>query len=70
MFYVYFSFIHFLLAHIFRSSRKIKIHEAVLALNQCLISVMDWMKVHELKLNPDQTEVLLVSQKAEKLLLK
>ena len=35
--------------------------EDVLTLNQCLASVKGWMRVNKLKLNPDKTEVLLVS---------
>ena len=34
--------------------------EAVAVLNQCLSTVMDWMRANKLRLNPDQTEVLLV----------
>uniref|UniRef100_A0A803SN06 Reverse transcriptase domain-containing protein n=1 Tax=Anolis carolinensis TaxID=28377 RepID=A0A803SN06_ANOCA len=39
--------------------------EAVQVLNQCLAAVSDWMRANKLKLNPDKTEVLLVSRKAE-----
>uniref|UniRef100_A0A803TS28 Reverse transcriptase domain-containing protein n=1 Tax=Anolis carolinensis TaxID=28377 RepID=A0A803TS28_ANOCA len=39
--------------------------EAVQILNRCLAAVSDWMRVNKLKLNPDKTEVLLVSRKAE-----
>uniref|UniRef100_A0A803U1N2 Reverse transcriptase domain-containing protein n=1 Tax=Anolis carolinensis TaxID=28377 RepID=A0A803U1N2_ANOCA len=39
--------------------------EAVQVLNRCLAAVSDWMRANKLKLNPDKTEVLLVSQKAE-----
>ena len=39
--------------------------EAVLILNQCLSSVMVCMRANKLKINPDKTEVLLVSQKAD-----
>ena len=33
--------------------------EAVAVLNQCLSTVMDWMRANKLRLNPDKTEVLL-----------
>uniref|UniRef100_A0A803TBI4 Reverse transcriptase domain-containing protein n=1 Tax=Anolis carolinensis TaxID=28377 RepID=A0A803TBI4_ANOCA len=39
--------------------------EAVQVLNRCLATVSDWMRANKLKLNPDKTEVLLVSRKAE-----
>uniref|UniRef100_A0A803TUY7 Reverse transcriptase domain-containing protein n=1 Tax=Anolis carolinensis TaxID=28377 RepID=A0A803TUY7_ANOCA len=39
--------------------------EAVQVLNRCLATVSDWMRAKKLNLNPDKTEVLLVSQKAE-----
>ena len=39
--------------------------EAVSVLNQCPSAGMDWMRANKLKLNPDKTEVLLVSQKAD-----
>uniref|UniRef100_A0A803TWJ5 Reverse transcriptase domain-containing protein n=1 Tax=Anolis carolinensis TaxID=28377 RepID=A0A803TWJ5_ANOCA len=39
--------------------------EAVQVLNRCLAAVSDWMRANKLKLNPDKTEVLLVSHKAE-----
>uniref|UniRef100_A0A803TQ40 Reverse transcriptase domain-containing protein n=1 Tax=Anolis carolinensis TaxID=28377 RepID=A0A803TQ40_ANOCA len=39
--------------------------EAVQVLNRCLAAVSDWMWANKLKLNPDKTEVLLVSRKAE-----
>uniref|UniRef100_A0A803TE01 ribonuclease H n=1 Tax=Anolis carolinensis TaxID=28377 RepID=A0A803TE01_ANOCA len=39
--------------------------EAVQVLNRCLAAVLDWMRANKLKLNPDKTEVLLVSRKAE-----
>uniref|UniRef100_R4GAY7 Reverse transcriptase domain-containing protein n=1 Tax=Anolis carolinensis TaxID=28377 RepID=R4GAY7_ANOCA len=39
--------------------------EAVQVLNRCLAAVSDWMRANKLKLNPDKTEVLLVSRKAE-----
>ena len=42
-----------------------KSKEAVLALDQYLMSVTDWMMVNKLKLNPDKTEVLLIRQKAD-----
>ncbi|KAF7254481.1 hypothetical protein EYD10_00454, partial [Varanus komodoensis] len=35
--------------------------EAVAVLNRCLAEVMGWMRASKLKLNPDKTEVLLVS---------
>uniref|UniRef100_A0A803TNR7 Reverse transcriptase domain-containing protein n=1 Tax=Anolis carolinensis TaxID=28377 RepID=A0A803TNR7_ANOCA len=49
------------LCHSFPSVTK----EAVQVLNQCLAAVSDWMRANKLKLNPDKTEVLLVSRKAE-----
>uniref|UniRef100_A0A803TPZ2 Reverse transcriptase domain-containing protein n=1 Tax=Anolis carolinensis TaxID=28377 RepID=A0A803TPZ2_ANOCA len=49
------------LYHSFFSASK----EAVQILNQCLAAVSDWMRKNKLKLNPDNTEVLLVSRKAE-----
>uniref|UniRef100_A0A803TAT9 Reverse transcriptase domain-containing protein n=1 Tax=Anolis carolinensis TaxID=28377 RepID=A0A803TAT9_ANOCA len=39
--------------------------ESVQVLNQCLAAVLDWMRANKFKLNPDKTEVLLVSRKAE-----
>uniref|UniRef100_A0A803SZA6 Reverse transcriptase domain-containing protein n=1 Tax=Anolis carolinensis TaxID=28377 RepID=A0A803SZA6_ANOCA len=39
--------------------------QAVQVLNQCLATVSDWTRVNKLKLNPEKTEVLLVSRKAE-----
>uniref|UniRef100_A0A803SSU4 Reverse transcriptase domain-containing protein n=2 Tax=Anolis carolinensis TaxID=28377 RepID=A0A803SSU4_ANOCA len=39
--------------------------EAVQVLNRCLAAVSDWMRANKLKLNPDKTEVLLVSRRAE-----
>uniref|UniRef100_G1KYX6 HSR domain-containing protein n=1 Tax=Anolis carolinensis TaxID=28377 RepID=G1KYX6_ANOCA len=39
--------------------------EAVQVLNRCLAAVSDCMRANKLKLNPDKTEVLLVSHKAE-----
>uniref|UniRef100_A0A803T782 Reverse transcriptase domain-containing protein n=1 Tax=Anolis carolinensis TaxID=28377 RepID=A0A803T782_ANOCA len=39
--------------------------EAVQVLNRCLAAVSDWMRANKLKLNPDKTEVLLVSRKAK-----
>uniref|UniRef100_A0A803SXZ5 Reverse transcriptase domain-containing protein n=1 Tax=Anolis carolinensis TaxID=28377 RepID=A0A803SXZ5_ANOCA len=39
--------------------------EAVQVLNRCLAAVSVWMRANKLKLNPDKTEVLLVSRKAE-----
>ena len=42
-----------------------KSKEAASALGQCLVSVMDWVRMNKLKLNPNKTEVLLVSQKAD-----
>uniref|UniRef100_A0A803TVM8 Reverse transcriptase domain-containing protein n=1 Tax=Anolis carolinensis TaxID=28377 RepID=A0A803TVM8_ANOCA len=39
--------------------------EAVQILNRCLAAVSEWMRVNKLKLNPDKTEVHLVSRKAE-----
>ena len=39
--------------------------EAVLTLNQCLASVMGWLRANKLKLNSDKAEVLLVSWKAD-----
>ncbi|KAF7245267.1 Lysophospholipid acyltransferase 1 [Varanus komodoensis] len=35
--------------------------EEVVVLNRCLAEVMGWMRANKLKLNPDKTEVLLVS---------
>ncbi|KAF7236475.1 putative RNA-directed DNA polymerase from transposon BS [Varanus komodoensis] len=35
--------------------------EAVAVLNRCLAKVMGWMRANKLRLNPDKTEVLLVS---------
>uniref|UniRef100_A0A803TL80 Reverse transcriptase domain-containing protein n=1 Tax=Anolis carolinensis TaxID=28377 RepID=A0A803TL80_ANOCA len=49
------------LCHSFPSVTK----EAVQVLNRCLATVSDWMRANKLKLNPDKTEVLLVSRKAE-----
>ena len=42
-----------------------KSKEVVLALDQCLVSVMDWMRVNKLKLNLGKLKVHLVSQKAD-----
>ena len=42
-----------------------KSEEATLPLDQCFASVVDWMMVNKLKLNPDKTEVFLVSQKVD-----
>ncbi|KAF7246133.1 Lipoxygenase-likey domain-containing protein 1, partial [Varanus komodoensis] len=46
-----------------KSSDKLTtaISEAVAELNRCLAKVMEWMRANKLKLNPDKTEVLLVS---------
>ena len=38
-----------------------KSEEPVSSLDQCLVSLMNWMKVNEQKLNPDEPEVLLDS---------
>lgn len=42
-----------------------KSEEAASSLDQCLISVIDWMRMNTLKFNPDETEVLLVSGKRD-----
>uniref|UniRef100_A0A803SX51 ribonuclease H n=1 Tax=Anolis carolinensis TaxID=28377 RepID=A0A803SX51_ANOCA len=39
--------------------------EAIQVLNWCLATVLDCMRANKLKLNPDKTEVLLVSRRAE-----
>ena len=39
--------------------------DAVLGLDQCLLSLRDRMKANKLERNPDKIEVLLVSQKAK-----
>ena len=49
--------LYFLLPH--------KSEEAASALDSCLVSVMDWMRVNKLKLKPKKTELLLVSRKAD-----
>ena len=41
-----------------------KSEEPISSLDLCLVSRMEWMRVNKLKFNPDKTEVLLVSQKA------
>lgn len=41
-----------------------KAEEAIWALDLCQVSVMDWMRMNKLELNPDKSEGLLVSQKA------
>ena len=51
--------------HLFLSSPP-NSREAVLTLNQCLASVMGWMRANKLKLNPEKKEVLLVSCKGDK----
>ena len=42
-----------------------KSKETVPVLNQCLVSVMDWIMLNKVKPNPDKIEVLLISQKAD-----
>lgn len=37
-----------------------------LAVNQCLISIMDWTRANKLKLNPGKPEVLLGNCKSDK----
>ena len=46
-------------------SLPLKSEEATSSQDQCLVPVMDWMKVNKLKLNLDETEVLLVSRKVD-----
>uniref|UniRef100_R4GD80 Reverse transcriptase domain-containing protein n=1 Tax=Anolis carolinensis TaxID=28377 RepID=R4GD80_ANOCA len=49
------------LCHSFPPATK----EAVQVLNWCLATVSDWMRENRLKLNPEKTEVLLISRRAE-----
>lgn len=39
--------------------------EAISVLNQCLSSIVDWMCASKLKLNPEETEMLLIQQRAD-----
>ena len=39
----------------------------VAVLNSCLDSIMDWMRVNKLRLNPDKLEVLLVGAPPDRL---
>ena len=43
-----------------------KSEEAILVLDQCLMSVMDWMRMNKMRLNPDKTGVLPVKRKANR----